>query len=218
MRRQVSDGPRQAVLRQREGFNNPDHAARRYSWIRPPSTSLRSTGPCRAGPAGSRVEASSPQDRPDRRRGDPDLRACAAPRGSAGSSSVGSLVQGRRTRSRTSASTGGRPGCPVLRNVHFLLTSSGMPAQQGLRPDQERGPALSRQPPARGRQQDPVAPVEPGTLHLPREHLHLVAEHQELDVPLACSMTSRSDETADQEVQEREQPGAPSGSGGACYR
>jgi hypothetical protein len=27
-----------------EGFNNPDHAARRYSWIKPPSTSLRSTG------------------------------------------------------------------------------------------------------------------------------------------------------------------------------
>ena len=28
----------------REGFNNPDHAAHRYSWIRPPSTSFRSTG------------------------------------------------------------------------------------------------------------------------------------------------------------------------------
>ena len=27
----------------REGFNNPNHAARRYSWIKPPSTSLRST-------------------------------------------------------------------------------------------------------------------------------------------------------------------------------
>ena len=27
-----------------EGFNNPNHAAQRYSWIRPPSTSLRSTG------------------------------------------------------------------------------------------------------------------------------------------------------------------------------
>jgi hypothetical protein len=27
-----------------EGFNNPTHAAQRYSWIRPPSTSLRSTG------------------------------------------------------------------------------------------------------------------------------------------------------------------------------
>jgi transposase-like protein len=27
-----------------EGFNNPNHAARRYSWISPPSTSLRSTG------------------------------------------------------------------------------------------------------------------------------------------------------------------------------
>ena len=41
------------------------------------------------------------------------------------------------------------------------------------------------------------------------EHPHLVAEHQELDVPLLCSTTSGSEETADQEVQEREQHGAP---------
>src|ERR1035437_1531625 len=29
---------------QPEGFNNPNHATRRYSWIKPPSTFLRSTG------------------------------------------------------------------------------------------------------------------------------------------------------------------------------
>jgi hypothetical protein len=50
--------------------------------------------------------------------------------------------------------------------------------------------------------------------HLPLEHLHLVPEHQELDVVLIWSATSGSEETADQEVQEREQHGAPSGSGG----
>jgi len=34
---------------------------------------FRNWGPRWAGPAGSRVQASSQQDRPDRRRGDPDL-------------------------------------------------------------------------------------------------------------------------------------------------
>ena len=52
-----------------EGFNNPNHAARRYSWIRPPSTSLRSTrvgvapgtwaGRMPAGTAGPRPDAVS---------------------------------------------------------------------------------------------------------------------------------------------------------------
>ena len=56
--------------------------------------------------------------------------------------------------------------------------------------------------PARGREQDPVETAEPRTLHLPLEHLHLVPEHQELDVLLICPATSDSEEAADQEVQE----------------
>jgi len=88
-----------------------------------------------------------------------------------------------------------------------------MPAEQGLRPHHERGPAAPRHRPARCRQQDPVETAESRARHLPLQHLHLVAEHQELDVPLLCSTTSGSEESADQEVQEREQHGTPSGSG-----
>jgi hypothetical protein len=40
-----------------------------------------------------------------------------------------------------------------------------------------------------------------------------VAEHEELDLPLNLLATSGSEETADQEVQEREQHGAPSPAG-----
>ena len=85
-----------------------------------------------------------------------------------------------------------------------------MPPQERLRPDDERRPAASRQPRARGREQDPVETVEPGTLDLPLEHLQLVAEHEELDVHRNVMATSGSEETADQEVEEREQHEAPS--------
>ena len=59
----------------------------------------------------------------------------------------------------------------------------------------------------------PIETVEPGTLDLPLEHLHLVAEHEKLDVSLDLLATSGSEDTADQEVHEREQHGAPSPSG-----
>ena len=84
----------------------------------------------------------------------------------------------------------------------LLLDEFPMPTEQGLRPHHERGPAAFRQPRARGCEQDPVERAEPRTLHLALEHLHLVAEHQELDVSLVCSTTSRSEDTTDQEVQE----------------
>ena len=54
----------------------------------------------------------------------------------------------------------------------------------------------------------------PHALHLPLQHLHLVPEHQELGVLLILEAASGSEETADQEVEEREQDGAPSGRGG----
>jgi hypothetical protein len=49
----------------REGFDNPGHAARRYSWIRPPSTSLRSTV-VRVAPGtwGGRMPAGTARPRP----------------------------------------------------------------------------------------------------------------------------------------------------------
>ena len=47
--------------------------------------------------------------------------------------------------------------------------------------------------------------------HMPLHHLHLVPEHQELDVLLILQATSGSEQTGDEEVHEREQHGAPSG-------
>jgi hypothetical protein len=80
-----------------------------------------------------------------------------------------------------------------------------MPPEQGLGPHDERGPAAPRQRPARGRQQDPIETVESRALHLSLQHLHLMPEHEELDVLLLWPTTSGSEETADQEVQQREQ-------------
>ena len=93
-----------------------------------------------------------------------------------------------------------------------------MPAEQGLRPHHERGPDAPRHRPARRREQESVETVESRALHLPMQHLHLVPEHQELDVLLILSATSGSEEAADEEVQEREQHGAPSVEESACYR
>ena len=79
-----------------------------------------------------------------------------------------------------------------------------MPAEQGLRPHYERGPAAPRHRPARRRQEDPVETVESRALHLPLQHLHLLPDHQDLDLLLILWAASGSEETADQEVQERE--------------
>jgi hypothetical protein len=43
-RRRSPDDSHLSVQLAAEGFNNPNHAAQRYWWIRAPSTSLRSTG------------------------------------------------------------------------------------------------------------------------------------------------------------------------------
>ena len=60
-------------------------------------------------------------------------------------------------------------------------------------------------PPERVRKKPGAYPVETaelGPLHLSLEHLHLVAQHEELDVPLSLLATSGSEETAHPEVQE----------------
>jgi transposase InsO family protein len=45
--------------------------------------------------------------------------------------------------------------------------------------------------------------METRAFHLPLQHLHLVPEHQELDVLLILRATSGSEQTADEEVHER---------------
>ena len=88
-----------------------------------------------------------------------------------------------------------------------------MPAEQGLGPDDERRPPGSGHRPARRRQQDPVETAQAGALRLPLQHLHLVSEHQELDLTPLIWASPGSEDAANEEVDEREQHGAPSGKG-----
>jgi hypothetical protein len=151
----------------------------------------------------------SAQDRPDGCRGEPDLELAqltadplVAPAGvlpAEADEEVPDVGLDRRPAGLT------RPLVRPLPPDEFPV-----PAEQGLRPDHERGPAAPRQRPARRRQQDPIETGEPRALHLPLQHLHLMPEHQELDVPLILRPTSGSDETANEEVQQRGQHGAPS--------
>ena len=46
-----------------------------------------------------------------------------------------------------------------------------------------------------------------------RQHLHMVSEHQELDLTPLIWASSGSEDAANEEVDEREQHGAPSGKG-----
>ena len=93
-----------------------------------------------------------------------------------------------------------------------------MPTEKGLGPDDERGPSTSGHRPARSRQKDSVEAVESRALHVPLQHLHLVPEHEKLDLPPFVRASFGSEDAADEEVHEREQHGAPFRSrGGACY-
>ena len=51
---------------------------------------------------------------------------------------------------------------------------------------------------------------EDGALHLPLQHPHLVSKHQELDLPSLIWALPRSEDAANEEVDEREQDGSPS--------
>ena len=55
--------------------------------------------------------------------------------------------------------------------------------------------------------------METGANHLPLQHLHLVSKHHELDVPFGRPSTPSPERTANEEVEEREQHGAPSHGG-----
>jgi hypothetical protein len=88
-----------------------------------------------------------------------------------------------------------------------------MPTEKGLGPDDERRPPVSGHRSARSRQQDPVETVESRALHLPLQHLHLVPEHEELDLPSFIPTPSGSEDAADEEVHQREQLELRSGRG-----
>jgi hypothetical protein len=62
------------------------------------------------------------------------------------------------------------------------------------------------------------SPAQSGPLHLPLQHPHLVAKHQELDVPHLALASPGPEDAANEEVEEREQHGSPLIEESTCYR
>ena len=83
-----------------------------------------------------------------------------------------------------------------------------MPTQEGRRGDEEGDPAVTRDNPARRREEDPVDGPELGSARLPLEHPKLVPENEDLEVlgsvgsPRLSSADEETDEGADDEVGE----------------
>ncbi len=59
-----------------------------------------------------------------------------------------------------------------------------VPPEQCPRSHDERPPPIAREDPARRREQHLVAGAEPRAANSPREHLYLMSQNQQLDVPL----------------------------------
>jgi hypothetical protein len=84
-----------------------------------------------------------------------------------------------------------------------------MPAQERRRGDEEGDPAVTRDRPARRREEDPVDGPEFGSARRPLQHPELVAQDQDLEVLGAVVMARLSsaddagDEGTDQQVDER---------------
>jgi len=142
--------------------------------------------PSRAVAAGSGPDAGSSQDRADRRGPDPDpqlaelaLDPHASPHG----------VLPTHTDHKVSEvgvdarSTGG-----LLPAVGPLAANElAVPAQERLRSDQERRPAVARQDSAGCCEEDAVEAMEPRTLHPSTQDRQLVTEHSVLDLEVTLA-------------------------------
>lgn len=81
-----------------------------------------------------------------------------------------------------------------------------MPAQHGLRSHQQTRPARSWHPLAQQCQQQAITGLPAHTLHLPLEHLHLLAQDQHLRLQRTRILAPELDQVKDQ-AQAREQGG-----------
>jgi hypothetical protein len=83
-----------------------------------------------------------------------------------------------------------------------------MPAQERCRGDEEGGPSITRERPARRRKQDPVEGPKLRSARRPLQHPELMAEDEDLEVlgavdPARSTTTDeQTDEGADDEVDE----------------
>jgi hypothetical protein len=148
------------------------------------------------------------QDRPDGRRRDPDAQlqqlsaeALVAPPGVLGAKANDEGVDLGVDRWPAGAPS------PFVRPLP--PDELPVPAEESLRPDNERRPLASGHRLARRRQQEPVKTAQTGALHLALQHPHLVSKDQELDLPSLIWALPGSEDAANEEVDEREQHGSP---------
>ena len=84
-----------------------------------------------------------------------------------------------------------------------------MPAQERCRGDEEGGPSITRDRPARRRKQDPVEGPKLRSARRPLQHPELMAQDEDLEVlgtvvPVrSTTPDEQTDEGADDEVEER---------------
>jgi hypothetical protein len=85
-----------------------------------------------------------------------------------------------------------------------------VPTKQRLRPDEERGPSLSRERSAQRSQVQPVAAAEAGPADLAPEDCELVAKDEDLDivVPGIVGASRKGDQAAQAQVDEGEEHGS----------
>ena len=87
-----------------------------------------------------------------------------------------------------------------------------MPPEQGRRGDDEGDPAVARDDPTCGGEEDPVDGPEPGRARRAAEHPELMAEDEDLEVPgsVVSAMLATGDEetgeSADDETEEEQHP------------
>ena len=165
-------------------------------------------GPGRAAAPWGRTESRRPEQGPDRRRAHPDAELPqlafdpdAAPAG---------VLPGEAEDERTELGIDRRPSWATDPAVRPLpLHELAVPTEEGCRGDEEGDPAVTRDRPARRREEDPVDDPEPGWPRRPLQHPELMAEDEDLDVlrMLVSAMLAGADDERDEATDEQVEKG-----------
>jgi hypothetical protein len=174
-----------------------------------PRLAPQELAPRRAGPPWGRAEAMATQQRSDGRRRDshPELGEfsldpqASPPRvvTSYSQDQVANVGCDRRSTAGRSVAVGPFP-------AHQLA----VPTKERLRPDQERGPSLSRERSAQRSQVQPVPAAEAGPADLAPEDCELMAKDEDLDIvaPSIRRASHKGDQPAQEQVDEGEKHGS----------
>jgi hypothetical protein len=165
-------------------------------------------GPRRAGPSWGGTRSGSPEHGSDRRRADSDAELAelaldpdAAP---------ARVLPGKSQDERTEFGIDRRPARATGLAVRpFPAYELAVPSEERRRRDKEGDPAVTRDRPARRREQDPVDGPELRPARRPLQHPELMAQDEDLEVlgtvvPVrSTTPDEQTDEGADDEVEER---------------